>query len=123
MLFPLAPLKADLSNPTRYFAACVGRLSAQLEHERLFQTEHSRETEAQRAVMIDLLNAILPSPEADPDTQTTSETTTGRQVLAWRIEAKVAHAGLLTRATFRNDPWAAGRAMDMIHACTSIMIS
>ena len=47
----------------------------------------------------------------------------GRQVLAWRIEAKVAHASLLTRATFREDTWAAQRATQMVQACTSIMMS
>ncbi|MCF2904333.1 hypothetical protein L0666_04990 [Octadecabacter sp. CECT 8868] len=105
-----APTSADIENPLHYFASCTGRLSAQMEHEWLLSDENAEQTEDQRAAMIDLLFATM-----EPDE--------GRQVLAWRIEAKSAHAGLLTRATFREDTWAAQRAVQMVRACTAIMMS
>lgn len=105
-----APIKADIEDPLQYFASCAGRLSAQMEHEWLLSNGNPDQTEDHRTAMLDLLFATM-----GPDD--------GRQVLAWRIEAKVAHASLLTRATFREDTWAAQRATQMVQACTSIMMS
>lgn len=105
-----APAQADIENPLRYFASCAGRLSAQMEHEWLLADQNSDQTESHRAAMISLLDATM-----GPDD--------GRQVLAWRIEAKAAHSQLLTRATFREDTWAKDRAVQMVQACTSIMMS
>ena len=105
-----APIKADISNPLHYFASCAGRLSAQMEYEWLFSDSNAEQTENHRAAMIDLLFAAM-----GPDD--------GRQVLTWRVQAKAAHAGLLTRATFSNDTWAETRAIHMVQACTSIMMS
>ena len=109
-LFPAVPTKASIENPLQYFASCTGRLSAQMEHEWLFSDSNADQTEIHRAAMIDLLFATM-----GPDD--------GRQVLTWRIQAKAAHAGLLTRATFSNDTWAERRAVHMVQACTSIMMS
>ncbi len=105
-----APSKADLENPMQHFASCAGRLSAQMEHEWLLSDANAEQTEDHRDAMIDLLFATMGPND-------------GRQVLAWRIEAKVAHASLLTRATFREDAWAVQRAKQMLQACTSIMMS
>lgn len=109
-LFPAVPTKANIENPLQYFATCAGRLSAQMEHEWLLSSDRADQTEDHRDAMIDLLFATM-----GPDD--------GHQVLTWRIEAKVAHSSLLTRATFREDTWAAQRATQMVQACTSIMMS
>jgi len=109
-LVPLAPLHADINNQLNHFATCAGRLSAQMEHEWLLPQGGTDQTEDHREAMLDLLYATM-----GPDD--------GQQVLAWRIEAKVAHAGLLTRAIFKEDNWAAQRAFQMVQACTSIMMS
>lgn len=81
----------------RFFATCAGRLSALMEHQWLFDGPGSEQTRAQRAAMIDVLMAMTPSGAHG-------------SVLNWRIEAKAAHATLLTRATFSEDPATAGRA-------------
>lgn len=81
-----------------------------MEHEWLLSDVRADQTEDHRDAMIDLLFATM-----GPDD--------GQQVLSWRIEAKIAHASLLTRATFRKDTWAAQRAGQMVQACTSIMMS
>lgn len=101
-------------DPLRTFASCAGRLSAQMEHQWLISDPASDRTQIQRAAMISLIEAIMP---ADA----------GRDVLAWRIDAKQAHAVLLTRATFNDDPddaaWAARRAESQIAACTGLLLS
>jgi hypothetical protein len=101
-------------DPLRTFASCAGRLSAQVEHQWLMSDPASERTEAQRAAMISLLEAIMPSDAA-------------RQVLAWRIDAKQAQAVLLTRATFNDDAgdaaWAARRAEMQVAACTGLLLS
>ncbi|MEO1734416.1 MAG: hypothetical protein AAFR45_12435, partial [Pseudomonadota bacterium] len=75
----------------RFFATCTGRLSALMEHQWLMDGPASDHTKAQREALIEIIDAILP-----PDL--------GPQVLTWRIEAKMAHAVLLTRATFGENP-------------------
>ena len=105
-----AIVKSDIVNPLYHFASCAGRLSAQMEHEWLLAKNEPSMTEHHREAMLDLLQATM----RDGD---------GRQVLAWRIDAKAAHASLLTRATFKGDSWAAQRAIQMVQACTSIMMS
>ncbi len=74
----------------------------------------SDRTEAQRASMLSLVEAIM-----TPDQ--------GRDVLNWRIDAKQAHAVLLTRATFNDDAddaaWALNRAEAYLAACTGLLLS
>ena len=100
-------------NPLRTFAACAGRLSATMEHQWLLSDPTSDRTAAQRAAMISLIEATM-SPEQ------------GRDVLAWRIDAKQAHSVLLTRATFNDDPedalWARNRAVAQLAACTGLLL-
>jgi len=97
-----APLSAQSqtakpSDPLRTFAACAGRLSAQMEFEWMFDGPASEATKARREVVLEILDAMMP-----PDA--------GRTVLNWRIESKMAHASLLTRSKFDHDPRFALRA-------------
>ena len=112
LILPLlaAPAAADLTDPLRFFASCTGRLSAQMEHQWLLQDEAAEQTEATRATMIELVQATMNPGE-------------GRKVLAWRVDAKLAHAALLARATFEDDPWAAGQAERLMLSCTSLLVS
>lgn len=101
-------------NPLQTFAACAGRLSAVMEHQWLMQDPTSEATEAQRATMLTLVDAIM-----TPDQ--------GRDVLSWRVDAKQAHAVLLKRATFNPDrtdaAWALRRADAELAACTGLLLS
>ena len=101
-------------NPLHTFASCAGRLSAVMEHQWLMSDPNADRTEDQRAAMLSLVDAIMA-----PDQ--------GRDVLAWRIEAKQAHAVLLTRATFNADSedatWALQRAQRELAACTGLLLS
>lgn len=86
----------ELSNPAMIFAACAGRLSAEMEH-RWLDGRDASDVTRQRAMMIDLIEASRPPGS-------------GTAVLAARIEAKMAQAALLQRATFGTDPADARRA-------------
>ncbi|NIY72479.1 hypothetical protein HCZ30_08525 [Marivivens donghaensis] len=101
-------------DPLRIFATCTGRLSALMEFQWMFDGPLSEQTEAERARMIGLIDAIMP-PEK------------GRDVLAWRINAKYAQSRLLTRARFASDSrdatWAAEQAERMISECRALMLS
>lgn len=114
----LAPwtLRADpqLTDPLRTFANCAGRLSALMEHQWMFDGPGSVQTAARRAAVLDLIEATMTSGQE-------------RQVLDWRISAKVAHAALLTRATFNEGPedalWARQMADRLIGECTAFLTS
>jgi hypothetical protein len=71
-------------------------------------------TEARRAAMLDILEALLPDDRKS-------------DALNWRIEAKVAQAALLSRATFSEAEadryWALRRARDVTAACVGIILS
>ena len=110
---PAAPAFAH-DDPLQTFASCAGRLSAEMEHQWLMSDPATDRTEAQRASMLSLVEAIM-----TPDQ--------GRDVLTWRIDAKQAHAVLLTRATFNDDAddaaWALNRAEAYLAACTGLLLS
>jgi hypothetical protein len=112
----LLPAGAALAheNPLQTFASCAGRLSAVMEHQWLMSDPASDRTEDQRAAMLSLVDAIMAPDQA-------------REVLSWRIDAKQAHAVLLTRATFNTDPtdaeWALRRAETELAACTGLLLS
>ena len=112
-LAPALPAAAE-ENPLRLFADCAGRLSAQMEHQWLMSDPASERTEAHRAAMLSLVDAVM-----TPDD--------GRDVLTWRIDAKQAHAVLLTRATFNKDAedaaWAIEQAETHLAACTGLLLS
>lgn len=96
------------------FAACTGRLSAMMEHQWIVDPPASDLTRAQRARMIDLLEATM-RPED------------GRAVLTRRVEAKMAQAQLLTRARYDAHPRDAARAQRLaereLSACLSLLLS
>ncbi len=80
----------------------------------MFDGDASEQTKRQRADVLDLLAAVMP-----PDM--------GREVLHWRISAKLAQSALLTRATFNDDPadaaWATRTATRLTRECTSFLLS
>lgn len=109
-----SPDRATLAEPLNFFAACAGRLSAELEFSWLLQTPHTDEIASQRETMIALVHSLI-GPED------------GSGVLELRINAKMAHAALLTRATFNEDAgdaaWAAEVAARQTQACTELVLS
>ena len=95
------------------FASCAGRFSAELEHAWLMSDERASEIEYRRRQFIDLLNATVTADRRS-------------QALNIRIDAKVAHAGLLSQATFSKDVvqsrWAKRRAKSEIAYCTGFLL-
>lgn len=93
---------------------CVGRMSAQMEHHWLLADQSTTIIEKQRSDLIDVLDAL-----------TTSENAS--RVLTGRINAKLAHASLLTRSAFSKDPkssaWATRQAERSIAHCDQIALS
>lgn len=117
VLFVTGPAGASGSDPEigpRHFAACTGRLSAQMAHEWLMQSDAAESTEHHRSLLVQLLAAV-----SDPETETA--------LMSVRIEAKAAHAALLRRATFGEDPddraWARRTAESHVRACTAMLLS
>jgi hypothetical protein len=98
----------------RHVTECVGRLSAQMEHHWLFQDKSSDQIERQRAHLVDILETLTTAQNAGT-------------VLSDRIDAKMAHASLLTRAAFSDDPrtaqWAENRAFQQIRMCNDITLT
>lgn len=95
------------------FASCAGRFSAELEHAWLMQDARTDEIAQRRAQFIALVSATVPE-----DRQ--------RNALHLRIDAKVAHARLLTTAAFSSDEdqslWAVRRAKAEIDNCTGFLL-
>ena len=81
-----------VSQRAQNFATCAGRFSALVEFERLFDGAASEQAEIERELFVALLEATLPD--------ATDLGVSGRVALAWRIEAKMAQAQLLTRGAF-----------------------
>ena len=98
----------------RVFAACAGRLSAQMKFQWMFDGEAADATKSSRSALLDILDAMM-----SPDQ--------GRMVLNWRVEAKAAQARLLTRATFNDDKrdaqMANRMAVRMIGDCRAMLLS
>lgn len=95
------------------FATCAGRFSAELEHAWLLGDARADEIDHRRALFIDLLDATVTEDRR-------------RHALHLRINAKVAHAQLLTEATFSEDvdrsDWAVHRAQSEISYCTGFLL-
>ncbi len=93
---------------------CVGRLSAQMEHHWLLPDATGRQVETERSHLLDVLDAIV-TPE------------TASRALSVRIEAKMAHAALLTQSAFSRDErrsaWANKRAREEIDQCRDMLLS
>ncbi|MEM6891014.1 MAG: hypothetical protein AAF636_23200 [Pseudomonadota bacterium] len=98
----------------RIFAACAGRLSAEVEHQWLVQDQRVEMTERHRARMITLTDATTPEGQ-EPWT------------LHLRIQAKHAHKALLSRAEFNDDKkvsrWAASQAESELSRCVGLLLS
>ncbi|MCB1333183.1 MAG: hypothetical protein KDK26_05910 [Roseivivax sp.] len=113
---PCAALPDTAHDRTELFAVCTGRLSATMEHQWLMSDPKADETEAMRAYFVSLLTASMEDSGMDP-----------REVLNLRIEAKMAHARLLTRASFARDARDARTAQRMaaqyVAACRSLLLS
>ncbi|MCV6592061.1 MAG: hypothetical protein OIF48_03845 [Silicimonas sp.] len=95
------------------FAACTGRYSAEMEHAWLVQDDRAGGFEQKRRQFIELLEAVVPAEER-------------RAALHRRIEAKMAHAQLLTQAWFSNDHdralWARSRARAEMNYCAGLLL-
>ncbi len=79
-----------------------------MEHQWLVDGPASEATARSREAMLALVDAVAPKGDA-------------ARVIGWRIEAKVAHAALLTRATFGRDRLAKQRADDLIRHCLALI--
>ena len=105
---------AQQADPLRTFANCAGRLSAVVEYQWMFDGPQSEQTAKQRDTILELLHAVMPEDR-------------GREVLNWRLSAKLAQSTLLNRATFNTDAEDAARALRtsdrMIRACTLFLLS
>lgn len=101
------------SDPLRTFATCAGRLSAQMEFEWMFDGAASGVTQDRRGEVLDILDAMTPPTQA-------------RDVLNWRIEAKMAHSSLLQRTTFSDDSriqmQARRLSVQKLKSCTALLL-
>lgn len=107
-----APLRAE-ADLVATFATCAGRFSAELEHAWLMRPDRADRIASRRAAFSDLLDAATaPDQRAD--------------ALNLRIEAKAAHAGLLSHAAFSRDAemavWALKRARSELDYCTGFLL-
>lgn len=102
------------NNALQTFATCVGRLSAVMEHQWMFDGPASEKTNTSRAHLLDLVAAVM-EPEQSSE------------VLQWRISGKHAQAILLSRATFSDDAddaaWARAQALQFEQGCTGLLLS
>lgn len=107
------PAQATDASLMATFANCAGRFSAEMEHAWLMSDPRSDEFKQYRAKFIDLLEAVMSAEET-------------RLALKLRIDAKLAHAALLTRATFSQDAeqleWADERADAEIRQCSAVIL-
>ena len=103
------------ANPLlRDFAVCAGRLSAVMEDQWMFDGPGSEQTAEELSAVVSLIEASMPQGA-------------GREILAWRIDAKVAQRGLLHQARFGRDQalakTAAARAEALAANCRAMILS
>ncbi|WP_050528800.1 hypothetical protein [Pseudaestuariivita atlantica] len=98
----VAALPQSADERVRAFADCAGRYSAEVEHVWLMGGPARDEIMQRRELFAELVQASLPMAEESG--------ITGRQIIAWRVEAKLAHAALLQSATFAGDDAVSDRA-------------
>jgi hypothetical protein len=114
LMLGAVPAPAAANPLLRDFAVCAGRLSAVMEDQWMFDGPGSEHTEAELLAMVSLIEASM-------------ETGQGRQVLGWRVSAKVAHRALLHQARFAQDQsvaeTAAARAEALTAACRTMILS
>jgi hypothetical protein len=92
----------------RDFALCAGRYSALVEHQWLVDGPASESSARMRDTFVDLAGAVA-GPEG------------AAEVLNWRIEAKVAHGALLSRAWLARDSLAENRSAQLLLACADLI--
>ncbi|MEM7596545.1 MAG: hypothetical protein AAF382_02540 [Pseudomonadota bacterium] len=116
LLLLTSALSAKAAGPedlTETMAICAGRMSAELEFAWLLSDPAADQFENQRLRFVEILNAL--GPNEDP-----------RQQLALRIDAKMAHAGLLTTAHFGTDApraaWAKRHAIRHRQNCQILLL-
>ena len=98
-------------DPLYLFATCTGRLSALMEHQWIVDGPASDRTRQDRDAMLTLVDAAMREGEAV-------------QVMAWRIEAKAAHAALLAQSRSADAALALRaerRAAVLMRDCSAIM--
>lgn len=105
----------DLSrDPARFFATCLGRFSATMEHEWLMGRD-GEQARDQRAMFETLLEVVAPD-----------SALSRADILHMRIEAKFAQAKLLQVASFHTDArqkrYAAGLARREIGSCAALLL-
>ena len=114
LVLGVAPAPGAADPLLRQFAVCAGRLSAIMEDQWMFDGPGSEQTAAQLGAMVSLIEASMPAGA-------------GREVMAWRIDAKVAQRGLLHQARFAQDhrlaETAAARAEALAADCRAIILS
>jgi hypothetical protein len=108
-----APTGFAQSADLRVFASCAGRFSALMEEQWLLSDPASDATARQREAMLSLIAAMtVPGQET--------------AALAWRIEAKVAQADLLSLARFGSADATAARAAqrsdELLSMCRSLLL-
>lgn len=110
----LGALPAAADPLVREFAVCVGRLSAVMEDQWMFDGPASEKTKEELAAMVGLVEASMPEGA-------------GAQAMDWRIKAKVAQRALLAQARFARDPRvaerAAARAEALAASCRALVLS
>jgi hypothetical protein len=98
---------------TMVFAECIGRFSAETEHAWLMGDPEADFYATRRTTFLSLLQATAPESEA-------------RRALSYRIEVKMAHAQLLSLATFGTNKQRAERARyrakHHIDTCLSLLL-
>ena len=108
-----APAPGAADPLLRAFAVCAGRLSAVMEDQWMFDGPGSEQTAAELGAMDSLIDASMPAGA-------------GQQVMAWRIDAKVAQRALLHQARFGPEPWlaktAAARAEALAADCRAMIL-
>ena len=107
------PAAAGTPPPVEAFAACAGRLTAQLEHDWLLGAPDAAATERRRDALAALLDASVPARDA-------------ARIAARRADARLAHRAVLSRASFGADPddraWALRRAERSVAACAALLL-
>lgn len=110
----VAPAPGAADPLLREFAVCAGRLSALMEDQWMFDGPASERTAEELGAMVSLIDASMPRDA-------------GRQVMSWRIDAKVAQRGLLHQARFARDDrvaeTAAARAEALAAECRAMILS
>lgn len=111
-LFLSGPLQAS-PDLVRIFAGCAGRFSAETEHAWLLGDSRADHFEERLEIFVTLLDAVV----AEGDR---------RALLNFRVDAKLAHAALLTSTTFSEKGERAARARSLANgyltACDRLLL-